>query len=701
MDAVAAFKRYNLNADGMLDISELSRLLDDAAFDVDAQYVSGLADMFGTWDVDNTGGIELPEFQKMWSALGLGDALQAAASSSEVQVGAVGVDHIFVSRSEEDGYGLELDADGSVIEIWGPAKAAGVKVGWTVAAVDGQPVSGQEAILDVLRGVDGAELTLHNPALQAADAPPASSPPAVVALDEPQSPPPPPVDDPESPSPGMGAQADDEVVAVFNKYNRNGDGMLDLEEIKILLNDAHFEVDDQYVHGIAGMFGEWDTDGSGGIQLGEFRQLWDQLDLGSMLREAMDDADDGEDEPPPQIKASCFGTIKVEGALGLQLAETIDPRSKTRTVHVQQIIPGGLAARHIPGLMVGMILVTVDCNPPSAVESVVGLPYTQVLEKLSARPIALAFGLSPYNLPAALSQSMGVATFANRWKSRTRARTNSRTLTQTPTERRTLTSVAESAHIHTEQTVQQFSASDEAARGYMSTSAGESWAPVPEPEPEPEPALKMPLISDSKDQEELKKAAFDFFKGDDELLSEVELARLLDAADYAADGGYIQQVLEIFGKFDDDGSTGIDSAEFGHLWDYLQLDEKMKQSGMEDIILGESFAPQTTAALFNKYDTNKDGVLDEDELRSMLAMMGAEFAFFAVKMIPRFPSLSNVASTTGCLRTRSISLRKCSSALTKSYCCNETAPTSRARRSLFRVRTSFSSRSTGVSSSES
>eukprot|EP01043_Picozoa_sp_COSAG02_P122859 COSAG02_NODE_59792_length_273_cov_0.597701_1_plen_81_part_10 len=78
MDADAVFVRYNLNGDGILDMSELQRLLDDAAFDVDAQYVDGLGDMFGTWDADASGGIELPEFRKMWDALSLGDALQAA-----------------------------------------------------------------------------------------------------------------------------------------------------------------------------------------------------------------------------------------------------------------------------------------------------------------------------------------------------------------------------------------------------------------------------------------------------------------------------------------------------------------------------------------------------------------------------------------------------------------------------------------------
>ena len=47
--------------------------------------------------------------------------------------------------------------------------------------------------------------------------------------------------------------AGDAVAAAFAKYNRNGDGLLDLEELRVLLDDAHFEFDASYVNGIADM----------------------------------------------------------------------------------------------------------------------------------------------------------------------------------------------------------------------------------------------------------------------------------------------------------------------------------------------------------------------------------------------------------------------------------------------------------------
>ena len=79
-------------------------------------------------------------------------------------------------------------------------------------------------------------------------------------------------------------RADDEVAAAFNRYNRNGDGLLDMEELGWLLEDAAYHVDASYVDGLAGLFGKWDADGSGGIEMAEFRDLWEKLGLGDALR---------------------------------------------------------------------------------------------------------------------------------------------------------------------------------------------------------------------------------------------------------------------------------------------------------------------------------------------------------------------------------------------------------------------------------
>ena len=123
----------------------------------------------------------------------------------------------------------------------------------------------------------GGESLAEEAAFASAGAPPPPPPPE--AGEQSPLPPPPPQEAAE-----MTGQ--DEVAAEFARYNTNGDGMLDLHELRALLDDANFHVDDSYVHGLEDEFGKWDADGSGGIELGEFRELWAQLDLGTLLEEA-------------------------------------------------------------------------------------------------------------------------------------------------------------------------------------------------------------------------------------------------------------------------------------------------------------------------------------------------------------------------------------------------------------------------------
>lgn len=159
--------------------------------------------------------------------------------------------------------------------VWltGAAEEAGIKVGWTITAVDGDTVNGQDAIFAILGQVEGAELTLEK---HEAPLPPeaAAAAPAGIPID-------------------------DEVSAAFEKYNRNGDGLLDLDELRVLLEDANYKVDDTYVDGLAGMFGTWDSDGSGGIEEGEFRELWGKLGLGGLLASVAAPPPPSHSSPPP------------------------------------------------------------------------------------------------------------------------------------------------------------------------------------------------------------------------------------------------------------------------------------------------------------------------------------------------------------------------------------------------------------------
>ena len=69
-------------------------------------------------------------------------------------------------------------------------------------------------------------------------------------------------------APGRGAAEFDVVVAAFDRFNLNGDGMLEMEEIRQMM-ESTFMVDTPYVVGLADLFGKYDEDGSGGVELPE------------------------------------------------------------------------------------------------------------------------------------------------------------------------------------------------------------------------------------------------------------------------------------------------------------------------------------------------------------------------------------------------------------------------------------------------
>eukprot|EP01051_Picozoa_sp_SAG22_P020347 SAG22_NODE_4077_length_1394_cov_1.393822_1_plen_187_part_01 len=66
----AVFAQYDLNHDGVLDQREIGRLCDSLGYEVDAQYVAGLVQIFGKYDQDGSGAIEIGEFPGLWAQLG-------------------------------------------------------------------------------------------------------------------------------------------------------------------------------------------------------------------------------------------------------------------------------------------------------------------------------------------------------------------------------------------------------------------------------------------------------------------------------------------------------------------------------------------------------------------------------------------------------------------------------------------------------
>ena len=65
--------------------------------------------------------------------------------------------------------------------------------------------------------------------------------------------------------------------SVFELYDTNGDGVLDRDEVTAMIDAIGYEVDSSYVGGVLEIFGKFDTDSDGTIDLTEFPRLWEHM----------------------------------------------------------------------------------------------------------------------------------------------------------------------------------------------------------------------------------------------------------------------------------------------------------------------------------------------------------------------------------------------------------------------------------------
>jgi Ca2+-binding EF-hand superfamily protein len=167
-----AFAKYDGDRDGMLNQAEVAVMIDDLGYDVDANYVGGVMGLFGKFDRDQSGSVEIDEFAALWTHLG------------------------------------------------GPPLPSG-----------------------------------------AAIAPPPPGPPPAAPTAAP-------------PGPLAGGES---LQEVFARYDRNRDGMLDQAEVAAMIDELGYDVDANYVDGVMGLFGKFDRDQSGGVEVDEFAALWAHL----------------------------------------------------------------------------------------------------------------------------------------------------------------------------------------------------------------------------------------------------------------------------------------------------------------------------------------------------------------------------------------------------------------------------------------
>ena len=103
----------------------------------------------------------------------------------------------------------------------------------------------------------------------------------------------------------------------------------------------------------------------------------------------------------------------------------------------------------------------------------------------------------------------------------------------------------------------------------------------------------------------------------DGVLDQAEVAAMIEAIGYEVDASYVGGVMDIFGRFDTDNGGTIDLSEFSRLWAHLgqgplaaeEGEEEAQQPRIEAAAARQPLGgvPGSARALFDQYDTNRDG----------------------------------------------------------------------------------------------
>ena len=241
--AQLAFAKYDTNKRGVLGWWEVSRMLQENGVPGDFSAV------FKRFDEDRSGGISLPEFQMMWSQHGLASYIQVPGTEANGTV-------------NQASLSLRKPDPGSPTNV-----------------SDGPPPP-----------------------------PPADLPPGPPDHREPS----------RQSTQENGFASNDPVEEIFIRFNRNNDDMMDMTEVREMLEVislsfltlflwrrrlylrlctsvaqyshldctmfclakvCSFEVTDEYIEGLSSLFATFDKDNSGGIELAEFRTMFDRLGL--------------------------------------------------------------------------------------------------------------------------------------------------------------------------------------------------------------------------------------------------------------------------------------------------------------------------------------------------------------------------------------------------------------------------------------
>ena len=102
---------------------------------------------------------------------------------------------------------------------------------------------------------------------------------------------------------------------------------------------------------------------------------------------------------------------------------------------------------------------------------------------------------------------------------------------------------------------------------------------------------------------------------------------MMEDMGYKAEESYVQQTMSLFGEHDDNGDNAIDLDEFAGLWEHLggalPAGAQVQESEAPEAQRTESPARDSELRLtFERYDSDQDGVLNNDEVRAMMESLG-------------------------------------------------------------------------------
>jgi Ca2+-binding EF-hand superfamily protein len=286
------FSRYDTNNDGFLDETEVKALIESTEYQVTPSELRGAMSLFARMDANCDGKIDISEFPALWKHIGfapLATIADASSTTPKFWSSPGGVGPFGTSKAPTGSSNLPAGPPSARPPLAGPPPGARRPSGAWVNTVEeafnrfdvlGDGVLDQPKVAAMIEslGYPGRGIELS------ADAIRNFGQNGVIGLDE---------------FPALwvhfGGSRFATVNDMFDRYDTNKDGHLDVQEVKALVESVGYQVDRGQLMDAMSMFKQFDTDHDGAIKVGEFPALWQHLGFRPLAADS---------ESPPTVALS-------------------------------------------------------------------------------------------------------------------------------------------------------------------------------------------------------------------------------------------------------------------------------------------------------------------------------------------------------------------------------------------------------------